>query len=101
MQHKIYIDRSRIEKQMEELVKSGEDEAQSSENIKLFSYKPGEYWKPQWDIISTYKIVLQSASRLKVKSHTFYYETKKIPRPKEVYVTGSWDNWTVKTRLNL
>ena len=34
------------------------------------------------------------------KSHTFCYETKKFPRPKEVYVTGSWDNWKEKTKLN-
>ena len=43
--------------------------------------------------------MLQSASRLKVKSHTFCYETKRIPRPKEVFVMGSWDNWSSKTKL--
>ena len=47
-----------------------------------------------------YKQVLQSASRLKGKLHTFCYETKKIPRPKEIYVQGNWDNWQAKTKLN-
>lgn len=46
-----------------------------------------------------FKEVLQSASRLKVKSHTFQYETKKIPRPKEVFVIGSWDDWKSKNQL--
>ena len=47
-----------------------------------------------------YKQVLQSTSRLKGKSHTFCYETKKIPRPKEVFVVGSWDDWVRQTKLN-
>lgn len=50
-------------------------------------------------MVRIFKEVLQRASRLKVKTHTFCYETKKIPRPKEVYVIGSWDNWQSKNRL--
>jgi hypothetical protein len=43
--------------------------------------------------------VLKNASRLKLKSHTFKFESKKIPRPKEIFISGSWDEWKTQTKL--
>jgi hypothetical protein len=99
MQNKIYIDRARVEIEIERFINKNESETESIEDIRLFDYKSSEYWKPTWEVVRMFKQVLQSASRLKVKSHTFVYETKKIPRPKEVYVIGSWDDWASKNQL--
>ena len=66
----------------------------------MFQFSQGEYWRPEWEVLALYKQVLYSASRLKFKLHTLTYETKKIPRPKEVYVMGSWDDWQSKTKLH-
>ena len=73
MQNKIYIDKSRVEKEIQSIIKTREEQLEASEDIKVFDFVQGEYWKPQWDIIGIYKKVLQSASRLKGKLHTFCF----------------------------
>ena len=66
----------------------------------MLEWEQDEYWSPQWRHIDAFKEVLKNASRLKMKAYSFVFETKRIPRPKEVLVWGSWNDWKKETRLN-
>jgi 1,4-alpha-glucan branching enzyme len=59
----------------------------------LCKYEKGEFWKPEWEVVSKFKEILKNASRLNAKSHNFCFMSNKIPRPKEVFIAGDWDDW--------
>lgn len=61
---------------------------------------PGAFWSGIWDIKHDFKAVLKNAQRLKAKEHVFTYETTKIPRPTEVCISGSWDNWGDRKKMH-
>lgn len=91
MQNKIYIDWEKVDREIEKLRVQDDGETQEDEEFQLFKFNKGEYWKEEWDHIEQFKAVLKDASRLKGKLHSFCFQTKTIPRPKEVFVCGSWD----------
>ena len=72
MQNKIYIDRTKVEMEIQRFKEIGEEE-EGKEEVKLFDYSGGEYYKRSWEVMRIYREVLQSASRLQGKSHTFCY----------------------------
>jgi len=63
-------------------------------------FNKGEYWKKTWEIKKGFKEVLKGAQRLEVKIHSFCYESDKIPRPKEIMICGTWNDWKHPNKLN-
>jgi hypothetical protein len=66
----------------------------------VLKLEKGEFWRKDWEIKRGFKEVLKGASRLQVKTHLFCYETDKIPRPKEVMITGNWNDWKHPAKMN-
>lgn len=96
LQDKIYIDWLSVEKEIEALKeKDFEDHEVSINEIG----EKGEFWNEEWEIKKDFKAVLQSCQKLKAKEVTFTYETEKIPRPKDVCVSGSWDDWKIQKKM--
>ncbi len=64
------------------------------------NFSKGEYWKKVWEVRKGFKEVLKGAQRLSVKVYSFCYETEKIPRPKDVLISGTWNDWKQPNKLN-